>query len=48
MTKNEHVYAFCYRPEVADDVISGGDVKTIEGYAVLNFEVAGFSSLQIF
>ena len=31
---------FCYRPEVADDDISGGNVKIIEGYALLNLEVA--------
>ena len=35
MTENEHVYAIYYRPEVFGDVISGGNVKTIEGYAVL-------------
>ena len=45
MTQNEHVYAICcYRPEVAGDVISGGNVKTIEGYGVLNFEAASISS----
>ena len=30
----------CCRPEVAGDVISGENVKTIEGYPLLNFEVA--------
>ena len=40
MTKKEHVYAICCRPEVAGAVISGENVKTIEGYAVLNFDVA--------
>ena len=45
MTQNEHVYAMCCRPEVAGDVISGEDVKTIESCAVLNFEIANFSSL---
>ena len=39
-TQNEHVYVICYRPEVADDVISGENVKTIQGYDVLNFEDA--------
>ena len=36
MTQNEHgyVYATCYPPEVASDVISSENVKTIEGYAV--------------
>ena len=37
MTKNEHVYAICCQPEAAGDVISGDNVKTTEGYAVLNF-----------
>ena len=42
MTQNEYVYAICCRPEVAGDIISGESVKTIEGYAALNFEVASF------
>ena len=46
MTKNEHGYAMCCRPEVIGDVISGGNVKTIEGNAVLNFVVASFSSFR--
>ena len=40
MTQNEHVYAICCQSEVVGDVISGENVKTIEGYAVLNLEVA--------
>ena len=44
MNQNENVYAICCRPEIAGDVFSGGNVNTIEGYAVLNFEVAGFIS----
>ena len=46
MTQNEHVYVICCRPEVAGDFISGENVKTIEGYAVLNSEVASFSSFR--
>ena len=46
MTQIEHIYAICCRPEVAGDVISIGNVKTIEGYAVLNFEVGSFSSFE--
>ena len=46
MTKSEHVYAICCRPEVAGDVISGEDVKTIESYGVLNFEVPSFSGFR--
>ena len=46
MTQNGHVYAICCRPEIDGDVISGENVKTIEGYAVLNFEVASFSSFR--
>ena len=34
------------RPEVAGDIISGENVKTIKGYAVLNFEAASFSSFR--
>ena len=45
MTQNEHVYVICCRPDVADDVISGGNVKSTENYVVLNFEAARFSSL---
>ena len=37
---------FCFRhgPEVVTVVISGQNIKTIEGYPVVNFEVAGFSN----
>ena len=40
MTKNQHIYAITSGPEVAGDVISGRNVKTIEGYVVVNLEVA--------
>ena len=46
MAKNEHVCGICYRPEVAGDVISGVNVKTIEGYALLNVEAASISSFR--
>ena len=46
MTQNEHGYAICCRSEVAGDVISGDNAKTIEGYAVLNFEAAIISSFR--
>ena len=46
MTKKEHVYAICCRPEVAGDVISSGNVKIIEGYVVLNFEDASISNFR--
>ena len=46
MTQNEDVYAICCGPEVACDVISGGNVNHVEGYAVLNFEVASFSCFR--
>ena len=39
-------HAIGYRPDVAGDVISLRNVKTIEGEAVLNFEVAGSSSFR--
>ena len=44
MTQNEHVCVICCRLEAADDVISRENVKTIEGYALLNFEAASISS----
>ena len=46
MTKNEQVYAIFCRPEVAGDVISGGDAKTIEGYVLFNLEAASKSSFR--
>ena len=47
MTQNKHVYAICCRSEVAGDVISGENVNTIEGYAVLNFEVVSLVVYEI-
>ena len=46
MTHNEHVYAICGRPKVAGDVISRENLKTIDSYDVLNFEVAGLMSFR--
>ena len=46
MTQNEHVYAIYYRPPAAGEVISGENVKTIQIYALLNFEAASFSSFR--
>ena len=46
MTQNKHFKTICCRPEVDCDVISGGNVKTIESYAMLNFEVASLSSFR--
>ena len=46
MAHNEHVYAICCRTEVAGDVISGGNLTTTEGYAVLNFEAVSISSFR--
>ena len=40
MIQNENVYAICCRLEGAGDAISEENVKTIEGNAKLNFEVA--------
>ena len=47
MTQNKHIYAICWRPKVVGGVISSENVKTIKGYAVLNFEVASFSSFRV-
>ena len=45
--QNEYVYAIWCLPEEAGDVFSGENVKTIEGYAVINlFEGASFSSFR--
>ena len=46
MTQNEHVYAICSRLEVGGDVISGENVKNVEGSAVLNFEVGSSNSFR--
>ena len=46
MAQNEYVYAIYCQPEVVGDVISRGNVKTIEGYAVLNLEGASFTSFR--
>ena len=46
MIHNEHVYAICCRPEVAGEVISSENVRTIDGYAVLNIDVASFNSFR--
>ena len=40
MTQNEHVCAICCQPEVAGDGVSGENVKTIDRYALLDFEAA--------
>ena len=47
MTQNWHVYAICCQLEV-DDVISSRNIKTIQGYALVNFEGASFSTFQDF
>ena len=46
MTQNEDVYAIGCRPEVAGEVISGRNVKTIEGHTALNLEIATISSFR--
>ena len=47
MTQIEHVYAICCLPEVAGgDVICGENVKTNEGYAVLNLVVVSLISFR--
>ena len=46
MAQNEHVYTICWQPEVAGGITSGENIKTVEGHAVLNFEVTSFSSFR--
>ena len=45
MTQTEHVGGLT-RLGVAGDVISDGNVDTVDGSAVLNIEAASFSSLR--
>ena len=45
-TRKEHIYVICCRLEVDGDVISGANIKTIECYALLNFEAASISSFH--
>ena len=35
MTQNEHVYAICCQLEVDDDVTSGQNINTVQGYVVV-------------
>ena len=46
MTQNLRVCTIFCRLEVVYDVISGQNVRTIEGYAVVNFEVASSDSFR--
>ena len=46
MTQNEHVYTICFRSEVAGDVISDENIKSVEGYDKLAFEAAIISSFR--
>ena len=46
MTKNEHVFVICCLPGVTGDIISGRNVKTVEGYVLVNFGVASSSNFQ--
>ena len=49
MTQTEHVNAICCRPEVVDDdVISGRNVKTVEGFIAENSVVATSDSFRDF
>ena len=46
LTENWHVYASFCRPEVAGDIISSWNVKTIDGYTVANIEASSFSTIR--
>ena len=46
MTQNLHVCTICCRPEVVYGVISGRNVRTMEGYLAINFEVATSNSFR--
>ena len=44
--QNEHVYVICCRPEVDSDITSCWNIKTNEGYVVVNFAAASSSSFR--
>ena len=46
MTQNEPVWGISFRMEIAGDVIYVANVKTIESYALLNFDAASISSFR--
>ena len=48
MIQNQYVHATFCRPEVDNDAISGHNVKTPEGYVVVNFEAVNSSFSEIF
>ena len=48
MAKNGHVHAICCRSEDAGDVISSRNLKSIDGYMSLNFEVSSSNSFRDF
>ena len=48
MTQKLHVCTIYFRPEVVYDIISGRNVKTVDGYLVINFEVASSNSFRDF
>ena len=46
VTQNLHVCTICCRPEADYNVVSGRNIKIIEGYLVVNFEVAISNSFR--
>ena len=48
MTQNEHRYAICCRLEAYDDVISRRNMITIQGYVMVNFKGASFTTFRYF
>ena len=46
MTQNLHGCMICCQPEVICDVLSGRNVKTMEGYLVISFEVANSNGFR--
>ena len=46
MIQIEQLYTICCRPEEAGEVVSGETVRIVDGYVVLNFEAASFSSFR--
>ena len=46
MTHNLQMCTICFRPEVVYDVMSGRNIKTIEGYLMVYFEVTSSNSFR--
>ena len=46
MIKYRCDYSICRRPELAGSIVLSGDVKAVEGYVMVNFDVASCNTLR--